>query len=86
MPISRITKIELAIGSPPLPIDPNDSLVDRLEKFYKAMGIANYLDQIGLVDDKIDEITTFLDWIIDGEEQPNPALLELRLMIEKNTN
>lgn len=32
------------------------SLVDLLEGFYKAFEINNYLDQIGIIDDRLDRI------------------------------
>jgi glycerol dehydrogenase-like iron-containing ADH family enzyme len=42
---------------------PDKSLVDLLEGFYQGFGLADYLDQIGVIDDRIDKIVEELESI-----------------------
>lgn len=41
------------------------SLSDLLEGFYKGFDIADYLDQIGIIDDRLDDLTKSLESIMD---------------------
>lgn len=64
MAMDKTKAVEAVIGAPPLDIDPNSSLVNHLDQLYHAFHIDNYLDQIGLIDDKIDRIADSLKDLI----------------------